>query len=340
MSEILDDLQSPNFGQASEKFATFLISIETKLKESCCCPLVNSSSQLHSKFKSWQDVVQYHEDIKQSLEKKGIAYDYDVKRNLNDVEDKQRTEYKKLSSKCQELLLASLQAFCVVKIHNNCSIHYLSSCQKLRAKSPYKYVSQRKNLAYELLERKAVNNKNFNNIRQRPVSYPNNHSVPLEWDWRGTLDLRGVPKANGHQDTELESVDKQAENNLVYYAEEYEVWLSETTPCATRNKIHSRPPSLEPDELPTSTTAIIRKTDSDDSDVLPGNLLTITTPSKVISVVNNSNCPAQYYPHKYTNQPWRKMGYILIGFVILIISAIYREPPTLHKSYYYTSPPV
>lgn len=303
------EFKSTDYSEAFKKFADWVESNEKRLNSAChCCPPQTGHQ------KSWKHVITYHQNLQNEVEDFGKQLNCELKRHLN--EDKSCTkeqwdESTDLEERWHKLWLKSLEQLVVVERTKRCPKHNSTIIGK--SSSP-------------------ANKSVARPQRRRPISYPNNFSERLEWDYQHTLSLTGCHKENGSQ-IDLDSVDEQVTRNLTEFGENYELWFGKEDEIACID-LHSRPPSVEPAERPEIAKAVVTS-NSNSSDDVNCNLLMLTTPSSMFSV-DASKCS---HNHKQS-YIWRIIGPFLFAFAVLIFSALYHEPHHMHKSYYHSQPPV
>lgn len=339
------ELKTSNRQEAYEKFAFWVETNEKKLNSAChCCPQTKSQTATngtpcqkengcirepniieeeivtpvsvlpngHQKTHSWRNVISYHQNVQTEVEDYGKQLNYELKQHLSEDKtstEKDWSEFKDLEERWHKLWLKSLEQLVVVERARRCPKHNSTIIGK-PAPTGDKSIARPQ--------------------RRRPVSYPNNYSDRLEWDYNHTLSLTGCHKENGSQ-IDLDSVDEQVTKNLTEFGENYELWFAKDDDISLV-PIQSRPPSVEPAEKPEFAKAIVTSTPKTHEDVNP-NLLMLTTPSGMLSVDFNR------YPRKRST--FRMFTFpVLLAIVLLIISAVYHEPHILHRTYYHKYPPV
>ena len=302
------DFESPNLSEAIKKFANWIETNEQKLNSACHCDPPQTGKQI------WKPVIAYHQNLQSEVESFGKQLNCEVKRHLSD--DKSCTqenldESTELEGKWHKLWLKSLEQLVIVERTRRCPKHNSTLIGK--SSSPA--------------------NKNVSKPqRRRPISYPNNFSERLEWDYQHTLSLTGCHKENGSQ-IDLDSVDEQVTKNLTEFGENYELWFCKEDEIACI-PLHSRPPSVEPAEKPEIAKAVVTSNSSSSDDV-NCNLLMLTVPPSMYSV-DASKCSRSRKHHHI----WRVLGPFLFAFALLVFSSLYSEPHHMHKSYYHSQPPV
>lgn len=260
---------------------------------------------------TWKHVILYHQNLQNEVEDLGKQLNCELKRLLHDEKSPSKSQIdqsQELEARWHKLWLKSLEQLVVVERTRRCPKHNSTIIGKSSTSSPAsKSVSRLQ--------------------RRRPISYPNNVSERLEWDYQpNTLSLTGSHKENGSQ-IDLDSVDEQVTKNLTEFGENYEMWLADADEVSD---LQSRPPSPLRDEQP-----IIAKADPKITDDSSNQVWMITTPSAVLSV-DATKCS---HIQKQSNF-WRIVGPCLLAIAFVAFSALYSEPHHMHKSYYHTQPPV
>lgn len=298
--------KSANYEEALKKFANWVETNENRLNSAChCCPQANN----------WNNVITQHQDLQNEVENDGKQLNCELKRHLTEDKSsnkKQWDEFADLESRWHKLWLKSLEQLVVVERTRRCPKHNSTIIGKPPSSPANMSMAQPS--------------------RRRPISYPNNYSERLEWDYKHTLSLTGCHKENGSH-IDLDSVDEQTTKNLTEFGENYELWFGKEDEIACV-AMHSRPPSVEPAEKPEIAKAVVSSNQNSHEDV-NCNLLMLTTPSSMFSV-DASKCSH----NQGQNHLWRLIGPFLIAIFLLIFSALYHEPHHMHKSYYHTQPPV
>lgn len=295
------EFKSANYTEAFKKFADWIESTEKTLNSTChCCP----------KPETKKNVINFHRALQDEVETFGEQLNRELKRHLNEDESCTK-EHADLEQRWHKMWLKSLEQLVVVERTRRCPKHNSTIIGKSHP-SP-------------------ANRSMARTQRRRPISYPNNNTERLEWDYQHTLSLTGCHKENGSQ-IDLDSVDEQATKNLTEFGENYELWFGKEDEIACI-ALHSRPPSVEPAEKPEIAKAIVTSNANSHDDV-NCNLLMLTTPSSMFSV-DASNC-AHLQKQSYI---WRLFGSFLFAIIVLIL-ALYHEPHHMHKSYYHAQPPV
>jgi hypothetical protein len=284
--------------------------------------LTNSTTPNHNHYhqahytQTWKHVILYHQNLQNEVEDLGKQLNCELKRHLNDEKSPNQSQIDQsleLEGRWHKLWLKSLEQLVIVERTRRCPKHNSTIIGKSSAPTP---------------ANKSVSKPQ----RRRPISYPNNVSERLEWDYQHTLSLTGSHKENGSQ-IDLDSVDEQVTKNLTEFGENYELWFGKEDEIACV-ALHSRPPSVEPDEQPEIAKAVVTS-NSNMPDDINCNLLMLTTPSPMFSV-DASKCP---HKQKQSNF-WRIAGPFLLAVAFVAFSALYHEPHHMHKSYYHTQPPV
>lgn len=340
------EFKSSNYSEAFKKFANWIESKEERLKSAChCCPqtkkqaihetptpltngivkdtigveeetgsiAITTTSQ--SRIQHWKVVIDYHQDFQNEVEDFGKQLNCELKRHLN--EDKSCTsqqldESARLEARWHQIWLKSLEQLVIVERTRRCPQHNTTIIGKPTPSASSKSMVRPQ--------------------RIRPISYPNNTSERLEWDYKYTLSLTGCHKENGSH-IDLDSVDEQTTKNLTEFGENYEIWFGKEDEVACI-PTHSRPPSVEPAEKPEIAKAVVFSDKNAHKDV-GCNLLMLTTPSSMFSV-DASKCSH----NKKRGSRWQIIGSFLIAVVLVVISALYHEPHQMHRSYYHSQPPV
>lgn len=306
--------KSSNYSEAHKKFADWVDSSEKRLDSAChCCPPQTGPQ-------GWNHVISCHQKLQTEVEDFGKQLNCELKRHLN--EDKSCTQSQwdnasNLEDRWHKLWLKSLEQLVVVERTRRCPIHNSTLIGK-SSTSPSS----------------AANKSVARPQRRRPISYPNNFNERLEWDYQHTLSLTGCHKENGSH-IDLDSVDEQVTKNLTEFGENYELWFGKEDEIACID-VHSRPASVEPAERPEIAKAVVRAPETNSSEDVNCNRLMLTTPSSMFSV-DASKCP---HKQKQSHIIWRIVGPFLFAFAIFLFSALYHEPHHMHKSYYYSQPPV
>lgn len=304
------DHESANYEEALEKFSDWVDSFEKKLNSAChCCP----------KTSERKNVILYHQNLQNEVEDFGKKLNCEVKRYLNADKQSSEDDYRKssnLEDKWHKLWLKSLEQLVIVERARRCPKHNSTIIGKSSPSPANKSIARPQ--------------------RRRPISYPNNYSDRLEWDYQHTLSLTGCHEENGSQ-IDLDSIDEQVTKNLTEFGENYDVWLAKEDEVACV-PLHSRPQSVEPYEKPELAKAIV--TSNARSQDVNCNLLMLTTPSSMFSVDATKFSPYHHnLPLKKRCQTWRLLGSFLFALIVLIY-ALYHEPHHMHKSYYHAQPPV
>lgn len=280
-------------------------------------PNHNNLQQNHHHPQTWKHVILYHQNLQNEVEDLGKQLNCELKRHLSDEKtpnQSQQDQSGELEERWHKLWLKSLEQLVVVERTRRCPKHNSTIIGKSSASSS------------------PANKSVSRPQRRRPISYPNNVSERLEWDYQHTLSLTGSHQENGSQ-IDLDSVDEQATKNLTEFGENYELWFGKEDEIACV-ALHSRPPSVEPAEQPEIAKAVVTS-NSNMTDDINCNLLMLTTPSPMFSV-DASKCP---HKQKQSNF-WRIVGPFLLAIAFVAFSALYHEPHHMHKSYYHTQPPV
>lgn len=340
-----------SYANAYELFANFVQSLETKFEFACkrtldlpissstpinkCNGQTNGLEELDKQNNYEQDVelnpnfttinerIKFFISIEKQLEQEGNKHVLETQLLVIDENDQEKRKVDDLRQRWLDLLLDSKTARVEVEKCPNGPIRSKRT-NVLRHIGP-----QKRNITYSVM------NSARKILRRRPMSFPYEGGM-FEWDNHlSTITLTGIQKQN--QDTDLDSVDEEATRDLTEFGEYYEKWLSEGESCTTKDIVfHSRPPSVEPDK-PEIAKATITQTDP--LDFMPYNLLMLTAPSEMISV-DATKCHDNYWQQKRnvkTNH-WHLLRYIIAICFFLVFT--FYDPPQLHKSYHYTSPPV
>lgn len=356
------DFKSNNFSEAYEKFSKWIETNETKLNSSCHCNSnTNNNTQNHqtnttstttntnhtnynnnnntstnnnhaminttnlignNRCISWKNVIEQHQKLQNEVEEFGKQLNCELKRHLNEdksLSQKEQDNSADLEERWHKLWLKSLEQLVVVERTKRCPKHNSTIIGK----------PNNKNLS-------PANMSMSQRHRRRPISYPNNHSDRLEWDYDHTLSLTGCHKENGSQ-VDLDSVDEQVTKNLTEFGENYELWLAKEDEIACI-ATHSRPQSVEPAEKPELAKAVVTSTNSSTHEEVGCNLLMLTTPSSMFSIDASKTC--LHNSKRQTSYTWRIFVPILFAVIILLFSNLYQDPHHVHRSYYHNQPPV
>lgn len=341
------EYQSSNYSEAFKKFANWIESKEKRLNSAChCCPQtkerlshetitpfingtvkdnahieeetgsINTSNPSSTDIiRHWKVVINYHQDFQNEVEDFGRRLNCELKRHLNNKDEsctkQQIDESVNLENRWHQIWLKSLEQLVVVERCRRCPKHNSTFIGKTSPSASNKGIAKAQ--------------------RVRPISYPNNTTEKLEWDYQHTLRLTGCHKENRSQ-IDLDSVDEQVTKNLIEFGEDYQDWLGKEDEIACI-PTHSRPPSVEPAEKPEIAKAVVFSDRSTYDDV-NCNLLMLTTPPSMFSV-EASKCT-----HSKRGSWWQVLGPFLFAIVLVIFSALYHEPHQMHRSYYHSQPPV
>lgn len=303
------EFKSVNYTEALSKFANWIETNEKRLNSACHCEDVCQ----------WKHVICVHQNLQNEVEDFGKRLNCELKSHLNEDEACAQTRLAQatdLEKRWHQLWLKSLEQLVVVERTRRCPKHNTTIIGKPNSTN-------------------TANNKTpVKPQRIRPISYPNNHSERLEWDYRYTLSLTGCHKENGSQ-IDLDSVDEQVTKNLTEFGENYELWFGKDDELASVT-VHSRPPSVEPSEKPELARAVTITSDAyNHADINP-NLLKLTTPSSMFSVEATKCSHNSRQSHKL-----RLIGYpLLFAIIALVFCTIAQDQHHWHKSFGYNYPPV
>lgn len=301
------EFKSVNYTEALEKFTSWVESNETRLNSACHCEDVCQ----------WKHVINIHQNLQNEVEDFGTRLSCELKKHINEDEscaEARSIEATDLENRWHQLWLKSLEQLVVVEKSRRCPKHNITIIGKPNGCS-------------------MTNKTPIKPHRVRPISYPNNNSERLEWDYRYTLSLTGCHKENGSH-IDLDSVDEQVTKNLTEFGENYEVWFGKDDEVASVT-LHSRPPSVEPPEKPEIARAIAI-TSTHNHEEINLNLLKLTTPSSMFSV-EATKCSH----NARQSHTWRLIGYpLLFAIIALVFCTIAQDQHQWHKSFGYNYPPV
>lgn len=269
-------------------------------------------------------VIKHHQEFRDEIVEYGQKLNFELKRHLNEdpsLINERTQQSSKLEDRWHTLFLNAFEQLVVVELTKRCPKNS-STDKHIRS-----VANKKQKLQNTIMNRVSSS---MSKQRIRPMSYPNNN-VDIEWDYRHTMSLTGGHKENGSH-IDLDSVDEQVTKNLTEFGENYELYFGKEDDI-TSFPVHSRAPSVEPDEKPKLAKATITS-DSKQDDV-NYNLLMLTTSSSMFSV-DATKCLHKRTPSFFK----RLLVSLLLAIFLIIFSALYHEPHHMHKSYYNSQPPV